>query len=150
MQITVGGSLMQSVKALKRFADLNAKVLEIARRLCEVGEPIIRDTHGNHATITTEQTEKGYKLTASGEDILFIEFGAGDMAGVMDTLYDRVPSKVGMGTWSATHAQMYSRYGFWVFGGHIYHYTEPHPAFYYAYKAMVEALPQIAQEVMER
>ena len=112
-----------------------------------MGEPIIRQTHGNHAAIFCVETDEGYKLNAEGEDILFIEFGTGQQAGKLVSLYDEVPSVVGEGTWSATHAQMYSRYGFWVFAGKIYHYTEPHPAFYDAYVAMVNALPKIAQEV---
>lgn len=147
MELTVNG--IDRIKAvIGKYSDLNAKLLEVAKKLCEVGEPIIRATHRS-ANVTIEQTKTGYLIRAEGEDVLFIEFGTGDMAGVMDVLYDQVPPEVGMGTWSATHAQMYTRYGFWVFGGHIYHYTEPHPAFYDAYQAMVEALPQIAAEVFK-
>ena len=145
MEVTVTGiDIIQ--KKLERYANINEKLLNIAKRLCEVGEPIIKATHGNTAQVTTKSTENGYVIQAKGKDILFIEFGTGDMAGVMDVMYDQVPPEVGMGTWSATHARMYTRYGFWVFAGEIYHYTEPHPAFYYAYEAMVQALPQIASE----
>ena len=145
IEMTVSG--IDRIKdTIDRFSDLDLKLLVIAKRLCEVGEPIIRAVHRT-AVVTLEQIENGYVIRAEGEDVLFIEFGTGDMAGVMDVLYDQVPHEVGMGTWSATHAQMYVKYGFWVFGGHIYHYTEPHPAFYDAYQAMVEALPQIAEEV---
>lgn len=146
VSITVGG-LNRVKKAVERIANVKAKCLEIARRLCEVGEPIIRATHGNHASVTVEQTSNGYSVRADGEDILFIEFGAGDRAGENNDQYDEVPAVAHPGTWSDTHAQMYSRYGFWVFAGKIYHYTDPHPAFYEAYKAMVKALPQIAKEV---
>lgn len=141
------GDIKRIQRRVAKYKNLKDKLLEIAKKLCDVGEPIIRATHGNHAVITIEQTANGYDIKAEGEDILFIEFGTGDMAGVMDVLYDQVPASVGMGTWSVTHAQMYSTYGFWVFAGHIYHYTEPHPAFYYAYQAMVEALPGIVQGV---
>lgn len=129
---------------------LREKVEEVAKRLCKVGEPIIQATHGNHARVWSEPTENGYKVCAEGEDILFIEFGTGLKAGQDAHLYDEVPGVVGEGTWSATHAKMYSTCGFWVFAGEIYYYTEPHPAFYYAYQAMVEALPQIAQEVFSK
>lgn len=136
-----------ALERVQKLLDVKARVAEIAKRLCEVGEPIIRATHGNHARVWTEQTEKGYKISAEGEDVLFIEFGTGDRAGVLAPWYDQVPPEARPGSWSESHARMYSRYGFWVFGGQIYHYTEPHPAFYDAYQAMVEALPQIAQEV---
>ena len=135
---------------INRMLHLREKVEEVAKRLCKVGEPIIQATHGNHARVWSEPTENGYKVCAEGEDILFIEFGTGLKAGQDAHLYDEVPGVVGEGTWSATHAKMYSTWGFWVFAGEIYYYTEPHPAFYYAYRAMVEALPQIAQEVFSK
>lgn len=146
MSIEITG-IESAKQTIERFLRLQEKCLEIAKRLCEVGEPIIKATHGNHAVVMTSPTENGYKISAEGEDVLFIEFGTGDMAGAEAANYDRVPSVVGQGTWSETHAQMYSRFGFWVFAGEIYHYTMPHPAFYYAYEAMVEALPKIASEV---
>ena len=135
---------------INRMLHLREKVEEVAQRLCKVGEPIIQATHGNHARVWSEPTKNGYKVCAEGEDILFIEFGTGLKAGQDAHLYDEVPGVVGEGTWSATHAKMYSTWGFWVFAGEIYYYTEPHPAFYYAYQAMVEALPQIAQEVFSK
>lgn len=135
---------------INRMLHLREKVEEVAKRLCKVGEPIIQATHGNHARVWSEPTQNGYKVCAEGEDILFIEFGTGLKAGQDAHLYDEVPGVVGEGTWSATHAKMYSTWGFWVFAGEIYYYTEPHPAFYYAYQAMVEALPQIAQEVFSK
>ena len=147
MQITVSG-ISHALQTIQRYADIDRKVQEIARRLCEIGEPIIRAVHGHHADrITTEQTKNGYKITASGEDVLFIEFGAGDAAGRDAGLYDSVPAVVRPKSWSETHAQMYSRFGFWVFAGHIVHEVPPSPAFYYAYEYMVQNLPHIAEEV---
>ena len=145
MQVIVKG-VEQALRAIKRYENIQEKLLEIATRLCEIGEPIISGVHG---PVSPEPTDTGCKITASGPDVLFIEFGTGDMAGVMDSLYDAVPPSVGQGTYSATHAQMYSRFGFWVFAHTIYHYTMPHPVFYYAYQAMVEALPQVVREVFD-
>lgn len=143
MKVEISG-IDHALETVTRFADIGAKMQEILHRLREIGEPIIRDVHKD---VTVEESAAKLMITASGEDVLFIEFGTGDMAGVMDALYDQVPSSVGQGTWSSTHAQMYSRYGFWVFANTIYHHTEPHPAFYYAYQAMVQALPQVAKDV---
>lgn len=136
-----------ALERVQKLLDVKARVAEVAKRLCEVGEPIIRATHGNHARVWTEPTENGYKISAEGEDVLFIEFGTGDRAGVLSPWYDQVPTEARPGSWSETHAQQYSINGYWYFGGKRYEFTEPHPAFYDAYQAMVEALPQIAQEV---
>lgn len=137
-----------AIQTVNKYKDLDRKVKEIAERLCQIGEPIIRQVHGHHADdIHTEPTGNGYKIIASGEDILFIEFGAGDAAGSENANYDAVPREAQPGTWSMNHAQMYSRYGFWAFGGHIYREVQPTPAFYYAYEYMVQNIPRIAREV---
>ena len=147
MEITVTGiDIIQ--KKLERYADLGAKCSELAERLCEVGLPIIQSAHGGHASVAIEPFEGGYAITANGDErLLIIEFGAGDAAGIMAAKYDQVPGVVRPGSWSEKHAKMYSTYGFWVFAGHILHEVEPNPSFYYAYQAMVEAIPKIAQEV---
>lgn len=147
MQISVTG-IDRIKQRIDRLANLQEKCAEIAKRLCEIGEPIIRAAHGNHATVMAAPIENGYAITADGDQrLLIIEFGAGDATGIMAGQYDEVPSVVRPGSWSESHAQMYSRYGFWVFAGQMLHEVEPNPAFYYAYQAMVEALPQIANEV---
>jgi len=145
MEVTVNG-IDHLKNTLDYYADIDTILLVVARRLCEVGEPIIQSTHGHHAKIAIMMTNDGYVLQAEGQDILFIEFGTGDMAGATSVLYDQVPVSVRPGSWSETHAQQYSTQGFWFFGGKMYRETVPHPAFYYAYQAMVQALPQIASE----
>ena len=147
MQISIKG-IDHAIRTIERYTDINAKLNELAERLCrEVGLPVIQSVH--HGAYINP-VANGYSIVAEGENVLFIEFGTGDSAGVMDALYDAVPPEVGQGTWSATHAQMYTRYGFWVFAGTIYHETPPHPVFYYAYRDMVEAIPRIAREVFAR
>ena len=146
MRVTATG-VEHALATVRRFVPLQDRCAELARRLCEIGEPIIRQVHGHHARVWTEPIENGYKIVAEGEDVLFIEFGAGRAAGSENALYDAVPPEARPGSWSETHAQMYSRYGFWVFAGRIYHEVQPTPAFYYAYEYMVQNLPMIAREV---
>lgn len=149
MNISISG-VERILERIKRLSDLDARCAEIAKRLCEIGEPIVKQVHGNHASVWSEPTKNGYKVVAEGEDVLFIEFGAGDAAGSENSLYDDVPSSARPGSWSIGHARMYSRYGFWVFAGQIIHEVQPTPAFYYAYEYMVQNLPKIAQEVFEK
>ena len=146
MQIEVKG-IDRILKQLERFDNMETKLADIAQRLVAVGEPIIRAVHGNHNAVWSEPTAEGYRIIAEGESVLFIEFGTGDAAGIHASAYDAVPSVVRPGSWSETHSQQYSRWGFWFFGGQKLRETPPHPAFYDAYKAMVEALPQIVEEV---
>ena len=151
MQISVSG-IDRIKERIAKYADLSAKCAELAKRLCEIGEPIIRAAHGGHAVVVAEPIENGYVIRAEGEDILFVEFGAGDATGIMAKGYDQVPAVVRPGSWSEAHGGEYAATGgylkgHWHFAGQEVHETEPNPSFYYAYQAMVEALPQIANEV---
>ena len=148
MDIEVTG-LEHALAAVNRYTGdgLRDRVLEIARRLCEVGEPIVRAAHGGHAEITITPTRTGYRLNCSGQDVLFVEFGAGDAAGRYNSLYTRVPPETRPGTWSSTHAQMYVRYGWWVFAGQIYREVVPNPSLYDATIVMLREFPRIAGEV---
>lgn len=152
MQIAITG-IDRIRERIDKLANLQEKCAEIAKRLCDVGLPIIQAAHGRHASVYPKEVDGGWAVVAdplsadTAHVLLIVEFGAGDATGIMAGQYDEVPSVVRPGSWSATHARMYSRYGFWVFAGHILHEVEPNPAFYYAYQAMVEALPQIANEV---
>ena len=149
MQISVGG-IGRAIQSVERFVDIDAKLLEIAETLCEIGEAVISSAHGKSGSVWTERTADGYKIVAEGEDVLFIEFGTGDSAGINAGKYDAVPSVVYPGSWSETHAHMYENLGMWMFGGQWINETPPYSAFYIAYKTMVEALPQIAEAVFSR
>lgn len=148
MNITVKG-VDRILKRLSKFDNMDAKLSEIARRLAAVGEPIIRAVHGNHNSVWSEPTQTGYRVIAEGESVLFIEFGTGDAAGIHAQEYDAVPSVVRPGSWSETHAQQYARWGFWFWNGQRLTETPPHPAFYDAYRAMVQELPKIVDEVFQ-
>ena len=152
MNITVTG-LDHAIKTIEKYANLDRKLQDLAERLCQIGEPIIRQVHGHHAVVKTEPTANGYKITASGTDVLFIEFGTGNATGAEAGKYDAVPQvALTPGSWSAAHGGEYHATGgyprgHWHFGGTEYTETPPHPAFYDAYQAMVQALPRIAREV---
>lgn len=146
MNISVKG-IDHAIKTIEKYADMDRKLAELAERLCQIGEPIIRQIHGHHSAVWSEPTANGYRIVAEGEAVLFIEFGAGDAAGSDNGLYDAVPAVARPGSWSETHAQQYSRYGFWVFAGQKITEVPTSPAFYYAYEAMVQNLPRIAEEV---
>ena len=154
MQISVKG-IEDALRRVNRLANMNLLLQQVAEKLCQIGEPIIRQIHGHHASVWSEPTAKGYRIVAEGEDVLFIEFGAGDAAGSENGNYDAVPVVAYPGSWSEAHQGEYWRtgglgQGHWHFGGQEYTELAPSPAFYYAYEAMVQNLPQIAREVFQQ
>lgn len=146
MKITVKG-VDHAIKTIEKYANLQQKMLELAYRLCEIGSTVCDSVYHSTVSIYVEQTKTGAKVVCKGKDVLFIEFGTGDAAGRFASLYDEVPPEVGRGTWSATHAQQYTRWGFWIWHGQVFRETPPHPATYEAYQTMVQEIPRVAKEV---
>ena len=146
MQVVVSG-VEHALRTIERYADMQSKLIELAYRLCEIGSTVCDSVYHTSVSVFVQKTDTGARVVCEGEDVLFIEFGTGQLAGTTAGLYDAVPSVVGEGTWSATHAQQYTRWGFWYFGGNRYEYTPPHPATYEAYQEMVQAIPRVAKEV---
>ena len=149
MRITVRG-IEKALRAVEHFADTDAKVKEVADRLCDIGYPIINSIHGGHSSVYVDDTRSdGVSIIAEGKEVLMIEFGTGDSAGIHAAYYDAVPSVVYPGSYSASAdgAHMYELLGFWFWHGQVFRETNPHPAFFDAYKAMTEAIPQIVDEV---
>lgn len=146
MNITVIGA-DKAIQRIEKYVDMSAKLSELAERLAQVGEAEAAKTYGER--VTHQLTEDGARITISGEDVLFIEFGTGDAAGIHAAQYDAVPSVVRPGSWSETHAHQYEMLGFWWWHNTRFTETPPHPGAYDAYQAMVQALPQIAEEVFK-
>ena len=151
MQITISGA-EEILRRIDQYRNADEKFLEIARKLCAVGEQVASSGFGGNASVAVEPTDHGYKVTISGEDILFIEFGTGNATGTGTAEYDAIPSVVYPGSWSEMHNGEYYRTGgypkgFWHFGGRKINQTPPHPYTYEAYKAMVEELPKVVNEV---
>ena len=148
MNIDVTG-VDKILNRLNKYRDIESKLAETAKRLCEVGQQVAQAGFGSHANVTTRPTGSGYAVVIEGDEVLFIEFGTGDAAGIHAQEYDAVPAVVRPGSWSETHAHMYEKLGFWYFGNTKFTETPPHPYTYDAYQAMVEALPKIVNEVFK-
>ena len=146
MQISIQG-VQKPLNDLQRYVEIQKNLELVAKRLCAIGQAVASSGFGGHASVSSEPIENGYRINISGEDVLFIEFGTGDSAGIHAGEYDAVPSEVRPGSWSETHAHMYEVLGFWVWHGQWFKETPPHPYTYDAYKAMVEALPTVLDEV---
>ena len=137
----------KTLNHIQRYVDIQRGLEMVAQRLCSIGQAVASSGFGGHASVSSEPIDNGYRITISGEDVLFIEFGTGDSAGIHAAEYDAVPSEVRPGSWSETHAHMYETLRFWVWHGQWFKETPPHPYTYDAYKAMAEALPKVFDEV---
>lgn len=148
MQISVKG-VEHAVKTITKFGNTDKLLMDIAYTLCEIGAKVAEAGYGSHASVVPTRTSYGAKIDIDGEDVLFIEFGTGDAAGIHAAQYDAVPAVVYPGSWSETHAHQYERLGFWFWHGTKFTETPPHPYTYDAYQAMIQALPRVVQGVLK-
>ena len=149
-------SCNNALKALQKYEKkYKPKLDEICKRLAEIGAQEARlrlgfaKGYGNDdAKVDVVKIDNGYKIVMSGKDIYFIEFGTGIYAGE----YAGDTSGVSVGTmpgdWSDSHAQMFSRRGYWFYDNVFYRGTPAEMPMYYAGQAIRNNEKRIAQEVL--
>lgn len=156
--ITLELSVASCSKALKELEkyqkEIKPKLDEVCKRLAEIGaqEASIRAQFGrvygnDDVSVSTEKIENGYKVVMSGADIYFVEFGTGDRAGEYAGDASNVSVGIMPGDWSETHAQQYSKFGYWFYDNVRYEGTPAEMPMYYAGKKMREEMPRIVKEV---
>lgn len=78
-------SINKAIKEIKKLdAEWDRKINEVLRRLAEIGATKaslgfsrVVYTGDNDVSVSVEPIENGYSIIASGEAVLFIEFGSG-------------------------------------------------------------------------
>lgn len=150
--ITAGldlASVNAALEELTRYIDsFTARCEEFAGRLAKYGADVAGLLFGNGTVMTVEKVSDGvYTITANGERVCFIEFGAGVFSDSSHPYASEVPIKVYPGSWSEDHAQTYQQ---WVANGRKgwYRYNRyPRYAMLTAYNRMVDYVPELAREV---
>lgn len=129
------------------------KVDELMRRLEEIGlrDATVRFQHGVHdgnqmPDVRVDRIENGFKIVAEGEDVCFIEFGAGDAAGSHPDK-DKVSIETYPGSWSEEHAQQYSENGYWYYNGEQLTEIQAEMPLYCSMREMERNISKIAKEV---
>lgn len=134
------------------------KIDEFLLKLAEIGYEIEYITYlsadlpldNDIKVYPPQKIENGYKITANGKDICFVEFGTGVYAGDAGG-YDtkEIPEQIEArpGSWSDTHAGVFSKHGFWHYKKVLFYGTKPAMGFYYAKKEMCDKIIETAREV---
>lgn len=114
-----------ALEVLGKLENLEQPMMEACRELIEMAEEIVNTRYSlqgngnNNYQTFIEPIESGYKLTVSGEDVGFLEFGAG-----VFTEADEFEAQVGFpiypGSYSETNehsdnpnARYFAKNGFW-------------------------------------
>lgn len=122
---------------------------QVLKQLADIAKNAIQQAFGSAATVSVQQITDGYSVSANGDAIIFLEFGAGDMTDSSDRYASSMPFPVRPGSWSssADGSKMYSRFGFWVFGGRQYRYIMPRNGMQKGYEAIIQNIQNVANSV---
>lgn len=124
-------------KACKMLAEIGAQE---AQRFFDMAE------NGNQGVrVTINKIENGWSIVASGKSVYFVEFGTGDA--VTNSHGFQVSVPIYPGSYSEAHAQKYSVYGYWYYGGEKMTETPIYAPMYHAERKMREEMPRIVKEV---
>ena len=162
-------SVNAAIAAIDRALDTNGARMEIfLDRLAEVGRMTAEQYFlaaaydGEYdVKVTAEQTERGYRIVASGQSVAFIEFGSGvTMAPYpADAAVQHARGTFGKGQGANPNGWVYvgapgtggipmrDRKGVEKPGVYRTKGNPPAAAMYHAVRAMQEAAPRIAREV---
>lgn len=157
-------SIDKAIRDLRRYEDkLKKAEKEIARQLAEIGMKVVElrfyEVEPTEFDIYTEPTESGYAIVANGEDIMFIEFGAG-----MSTEDYEHPEAEGLppivaGEWSRNEGTgQFASKGYWwhnrekFYGYPSFDGIPAYPAhgFYEANKEMQKRAEEVIRRVLKK
>lgn len=101
--------------------------------------------------VTIEPTEKGCKLVANGEDVCFLEFGAGVSTRSWQGEGQEGLPPIYPGSWSETEGVgQFANQGYWIYGNELYKGIEPTMGMYHASKQMLTDCIEEARKVFEK
>ena len=131
--------------------EIKPRLEEVCRRLAQIGadeaKRIVAQSgnYGNGAATVSDPIPigNGYKVSMSGSDIYFIEFGTGNQVSPHGTT--DVP--VAWGSWSAEHSQKLWKYGFWYFQGEKLEGTPAYKPLFYAEQEIRHNAQKVIDEV---
>ena len=149
MKISVSlGNLDRAVKQLERYAKkLESSTDEIDRRLSEIAADEARERYRGGIAVTAEE----HGVTATGDSVVFQEFGAG--ATVVDPFpggADVTSIEIMQGSYSRERRGPYwaSGYESWEFGGRAYTQVEPTNALFFGMLEAKDRAGEVAREVL--
>ena len=131
--------------------DFDKKVDEFLFRLAAIGQRAAQGAYGNAIAVTVEKAPDGFILRASGDAVVFFEFGAGSRTDPSNRFAKEMPFEVRRGSFSDSKNPPgpYARSGYrsWEFAGVRYEYVEPRNGMEKAFEAMIRDVQTLAKAV---
>lgn len=138
-------------------AQFSNKYREYLRQLADVGTQTaemgfasngyVGDNNG--VSVQSEMEDTGFRITATGEAVSFIEFGTGVATSVSPLVNVQADYDIRPGSWSEEHAKQFSTNGFWRYKGEYLEGTPPAAGMQNACITMQYRAQEIARRVFK-
>lgn len=152
-------SVQAAIKEIEDYKKwLEGKAQELVKRLADMGVVNVSlgfaravYTGDKDVDVTVEQRDANtYAIVASGETVLFLEFGAGVIYGYGHPNPTVDGTAMGPGTYPSDNGHWNDPKGWWIPGGGHTYGNPPSMTMYQTGKDLRENLEQIAKEVFSR
>ena len=154
--MTLGaGSVDKAIKELREYQTwVEQKTATLTERLAAVGamEATVRFSRAHYdgdkdASVSVEPIPNGWKIVASGQDVCFIEFGAGVYFNGSEPYPDRPSEVAKIGEYGAGHGRQ-NTWGFYNDSGELVltHGTPAAMPMLHASRVMQQEVERIARE----
>lgn len=115
--------------------------------LAEIGRQAAQGAYGEEINVELQPLDDGVSIVASGREIIFLEFGAGDTVNGGNRYAQQMPFEVSSGSWSRTHTQQYAIQGYWFHDNIRYTEIQPRNGMEHAYQEIIQNIHRVAREV---
>ena len=146
-------SIDAAIEQLEEYRqDLKRKANEIAEKLSRYGLTLAEASFAGAAydgnkdiRVTRDPIKNGYRITASGMTVLFVEFGAGITYGGGHP--EDGKWGMGPGTYPEGKGHWNQPYGWWIPGGEHTYGNPPSMTMYNTEKDLIREIESVAKEV---
>ena len=129
------------------------KAQELCERLAEIGSDQAFNTYGSGVVVSVFPKENGAVIRADGQEVCFLEFGAGATTNPFHPMAKNFTQETGYevrkGSYSEQHARQFSEKGFWVWEGEKYTHIMPRAGLWRGEQEIVMRVYEIAKEVFK-
>lgn len=139
--IDLDGDLTEAISQVENLID---QINEFPKVLADIGAEQAQTGFDNYQAITeygdadgydrspvnvsATKTKEGAEIVASGEEVVFAEYGTGVATDDQGRAYSNItnpPVDVSEGSYSRENAEVYEKHGYWHYGGTLYYGSYP-------------------------
>lgn len=139
--IDLDGDLTEAISQVENLID---QINEFPKVLADIGVEQAQTGFDNYQAVTKYgvadgydrspvnvsaiKTKEGAEIVASGEEVVFAEYGTGVFTDDQHKAYSNIatpPVEVDAGSYSRENAGVFDRHGYWHYGGTLYYGSVP-------------------------